>query len=121
MIAEIVLYGLKSCDSCRRARRWLDDHAADYRFVDIRDDTPDIATLESWCEAVGRDALLNRRSTTWRGLDENLRTGLDRVSAGALAAEHPTLIKRPVLTIGGTVAVVGFDPVRYSELLAKSV
>jgi Spx/MgsR family transcriptional regulator len=121
MIAEIVLYGLKSCDSCRRARRWLDDHAADYRFVDIRQFTPDVATLENWCETVGWETLLNRRSATWRELDESLRTGLDRMSAGALAAEHPTLIKRPVLTIGGTVAVVGFDPVRYSELLAKSV
>ncbi len=118
MRSEIRLYGLTSCDSCRKARRWLRARSIDHAFVDIRTDTPDTATLSAWCNAVGWQTFLNRRSTTWRNLDAQTRTSCDATSAVELAAANPTLIKRPVLVADSTV-VVGFAPDRYAEVFGE--
>lgn len=118
MDTEISLFGLTSCDSCRKARRWLEQHSIPYTFVDIRKDTPDTPTLAAWCDALGWENFLNRRSTTWRSLDEETRAGCGRDTAVALAAAHPALIKRPVLVRGSDV-VVGFSEDRYASILGR--
>lgn len=110
------LYGINSCDTCRRARRWLDQAGVDYQFHDLRADGIRPAELERWADHVGWGTLLNRRSTTWRSLDPAQREGLDERSALALMGRQPTLIKRPVLDTGGTVSV-GFSESRYKDLL----
>ena len=115
MRAEIHLYGLNSCDSCRNARRWLRARSIDHSFTDIRTDTPDKATLTLWCDAVGWEALINRRSATWRNLDEETRAACGPGSAVNLAWANPTVIKRPVL-VAGSVVEVGFSPDGYAEV-----
>lgn len=101
----IILFGLKACDGCRKMRAWLDARGIACRFVDLRAQTPDAATLDRWIDAVGHDRLLNRRSTAWRALDPADRADVDASRAHALMLEHPTLIKRPLLDIGGRIHV----------------
>jgi Spx/MgsR family transcriptional regulator len=109
--------GLAGCDSCRRARRWLDAHGARYRFRDLRDAPPDPPELRRWADAVGWETLLNRRSTTWRGLPPDEREGLDAGRAVALMAGHPTLVKRPVVEAGADV-VVGVDEAAWARMVS---
>ncbi|OOG27187.1 ArsC family reductase [Thioalkalivibrio denitrificans] len=111
----ITLYGIKNCDTVKKARKWLDDHGVDYRFHDIRADGLDMKRLNAWIKAVGWETLLNRRGTTWRKLPEAEREGIDARRAAALMLAHPTLIKRPVIEHGEQV-LVGFDPKAYAEL-----
>ncbi len=118
MEGEIYLYGLNSCDSCRNARRWLRAHSIDHTFIDIRTDTADEATLTAWCNAVGWQVFINRRSTSWRNLDQETRTACDATTAVDLASANPTLIKRPVL-VAGSVVVVGFAPDRYADIFSE--
>ena len=92
------LYGLKTCDTCRKALKDLQNAGKDVRFVDVRQDGLPRGQLERFHAAFG-DALVNRRSTTWRNLDEDARAG-DPV---ALLLEHPTLVKRPVIDDGATL------------------
>jgi Spx/MgsR family transcriptional regulator len=103
----LIVYGLKNCDTCRKARKWLDGKGAEYRFVDLRADGFAEDDLERWAEAVGWEALLNRRGTTWRGLDEAEKSVDGASDAVALMAKHPALMKRPVFDDGAMV-VVGF-------------
>lgn len=104
----IQLYGLRNCDSCRKARSWLDTQGLAFRFHDVREDGVPDGALDEWCDAVGWDTLLNRRSTTWRGLTEEDRSDLDQEKAVRLMETHPTLIKRPVIEAAGSV-LVGFS------------
>lgn len=103
----LILYGLKNCDSCRKAMRWLADAGADARLHDFRKDGLEAAKLAGWIAAVGWESLLNRRGTTWRGLSEDEKAGLDEAAAQKLMLAHPALIKRPVIALGETV-LVGF-------------
>jgi arsenate reductase len=112
-----VLYGIKNCDTVKKARRWLDEHGVAYRFHDFRTDGLDEKQLARWTKQLGWETLLNRRGTTWRNLPEAQR---DKVSdaTGAIAAmlAHASLIKRPVLESDGTVRV-GFSADDYGALL----
>ena len=101
------LYGLKNCDSCRSARGWLDQHGVDYLFMDIREHALDAAILARWSGTVAWSSLLNRRSTTWRALDETDKQVDDAAGACRLMLKHPTLLKRPVLD-GDRALLVGF-------------
>ena len=111
----IRVYGLNNCDSCRKARKWLDARGADYEFVDVRQAPPDAATLSGWLDAVGTERLVNRRSTTWRGLEEATRDAV-MASPQTTLGDHPTLIKRPVLETGAGVTV-GFEDGAWQALL----
>lgn len=112
----IVLYGLKNCDTCRKARAWLDQQGADHRFHDFRADGLDPALLATLEQALGWETLLNRRGTTWRGLPEAERAGLDRDRALRLMLAHPALVKRPLLVAGDTT-LAGFSPAAYASCL----
>lgn len=109
----IDLYGIKQCDTCRKAWRWLDERGTDYRFHDVRRDGIDRSTVDAWADAVGTEVLVNRRGQTWRRLDPSEREGLDDEGLCALLHREPTLIKRPVVvTPSGAIHVGWTDTVR---------
>ncbi|WP_110666991.1 ArsC family reductase [Salinicola halophilus] len=109
------LYGIKNCDTCRKARRLLDERGIDFRFHDLRDDGLDAATLDAFLARTDWQTLLNTRSTTWRGLGAADKEALDRDRARELMLAHPTLIKRPLLVRGDTL-VVGLNRSAYEGL-----
>ncbi|NEZ03186.1 Spx/MgsR family RNA polymerase-binding regulatory protein [Wenzhouxiangella sp. XN201] len=107
------VYGIQSCDSCRKARRWLQDSDRPHVWHDLRGDGLEAADVQRWLDAVGPERLINRRSTTWRGLDEATREAvLDHEQAAQILNKHPTLIKRPVFEHNGAVHVGFTDSVR---------
>jgi Spx/MgsR family transcriptional regulator len=114
----ITVYGLKNCDTCRKARKWLDAEDRPHHFRDIRAEPVDREKLQQWADAVGWEVLLNRRGTTWRGLPEAEKVGVDAEKAMVLMHQYPALLKRPVFEAEGTV-IVGFkaaDQVRLAAL-----
>lgn len=103
------VYGLKNCDTCRKARKWLDGLGIAHDFVDVRADGVGRDDVARWADAAGIETLLNRRGTTWRGLSDTDKAKAETVSgAVALMTEHPALIKRPVFE-DGEVVLIGFD------------
>jgi len=111
----ITLYGIKNCDSVRKARRWLDANGVEYRFHDLRSDGVEPSMLQDWIGQLGWEKLLNRRSATWRQLPEADRADLDERRAAELMLQHPTLIKRPLLD-NGSRCHAGFDEKIWQEL-----
>ena len=110
----LTLYGIPNCDSCRKARKVLDTAGADYQFHDLRADGVSTEMLDRWLSSIDWKALLNTRSSTWRGLDEADKSGVDEDRARKLMLSHPTLIKRPVAE-SGKIVKVGFSPDLYDE------
>ena len=104
----ITVYGLKNCDTCRKARKWLTEQGIAHHFHDVRSDGLDATSVSAWAETLGWEKLLNRRGTTWRGLSDADKQDLDLDKAVTLMTVHPALIKRPVFDIAGTYAL-GFD------------
>lgn len=110
----IVMYGIKNCDTIKKARRWLETHQIDYRFHDYRVDGLDDALLRSFIAELGWEALLNTRGTTWRKLDESVRARIDNADAAAtLMLEMPAIIKRPLLCAPGQPMLLGFSDSSY--------
>jgi arsenate reductase len=112
----VTIYGIRNCDTMKKARAWLEAHGVDYRFHDYRTAGIDKDRLESWCSVVGWEALLNRAGTTFRKLPEADRQALDARKASALMLAQPSLIKRPVLDMGGRL-LVGFKPELYASAM----
>jgi arsenate reductase len=116
--AMTTLYGIKNCDTMKRARVWLDAHKVAYAFHDYKASGIDKATLASWARQVGWETLLNRAGTTFRKLPDADRDGLTERKAVALMLAQPSMIKRPVLEKGGELTV-GFKPEAYERVFAK--
>lgn len=112
-----VLYGIKACDTMKKARTWLDEHKVDYAFHDYKSAAIDRASLEKWCNEHGWETILNRAGTTFRKLDEAHKSDLDQGKAIDLMLAQPSMIKRPVLDLGGKT-LVGFKPDNYQAALA---
>lgn len=112
------IYGIRNCDTMKKARAWLEGQGVDYAFHDYKAAGVERAKLEDWVRAVGWEVLLNRAGTTFRKLPEADRTGLDEGGAIALMLAQPSMIKRPVLEAEGRVTV-GFKPERYAELFGR--
>ena len=113
----VTIYGIKNCDTMKKARTWLDKHGVAYAFHDYKARGIADETLRQWAREVGWETLLNRAGTTFRKLPEVDKTGLSERKAIALMASQPSMIKRPVLTVGRKL-LVGFDPGDYAaELL----
>jgi arsenate reductase len=112
----ITIFGIKNCDTMKKAFAWLDDHGVQYDFHDYKKSGIDIATLKAWSKRVGWEVLLNTRGTTWRKLTPEQQANLDEAKALKLMSENPSLIKRPVLETGNEL-LVGFDPERYTGTL----
>ena len=114
---SVHVYGLQRCSTCVKARKWLDANSIDFTFVDYRDSPVDVDVLKAWADKLGWGVVVNKASTSWRGLsDEQKQAGTDSQWL-ALIAEHPTLIKRPVLVDGDDV-MVGFSEAKYAERFA---
>ena len=112
---RITIYGIRNCDTMKKARAWLESHGIEYDFHDYKASGIDRKKLESWSKVVGWEILLNRAGTTFRKLADEAKENLDERKALALALEHPSLIRRPVLESGKTL-LVGFSPEKYSTL-----
>ena len=107
----ITVTGLKNCDTCRNAMKWLKAEGVEAKLHDLRADGLDGAALDRWIAAVGWETLLNRRGTTWRGLSDADKADVDGAKARALMLAHPALIKRPVFEMEGRV-LVGMDALK---------
>ena len=111
----MILYGIRNCDSVKKARAWLDGRGVEYRFHDYKVAGIDMARLDRWCGEVGWEALLNRAGTTFRKLADSQKENLNREKAVALMLAQPSVIKRPVVELNGKL-VVGFKPELYKSL-----
>jgi arsenate reductase len=111
------LYGIRSCDTMKKAWTWLDERGIAYAFHDYKKEGIDRAKLEAWAGQVGWERLLNRSGTTFRKLPDAERTGLTLEKAIGLMQAQPSMIKRPVLEAGGRL-FVGFNPAEYELLLS---
>jgi Spx/MgsR family transcriptional regulator len=112
---KTVIYGIKNCDTMKKARAWLEAHRVEHEFHDYKVSGIERARLEAWIEAAGWEVLLNRAGTTFRKLPEKSKADLDEARAIALMLEQPSMIKRPVLERGKKL-LVGFSPEKYSAL-----
>ena len=111
----ITLYGIKNCDTVKKARRWLEDHGVDYQFHDFRQDGIECIQISDWVEKCGWEAIVNKRSTTWRGLsdkDKNIKSNQQAID---LLLINPTLIKRPI-TVSNKTLLIGFKEEEYKKL-----
>jgi arsenate reductase len=111
------LFGISSCDSCRKATKWLKENSQEFRYHDLRNNGVEVQMLERWMDRLDWEKFLNTRSLTWRKIPEVDRAGMTRDRAISLMIEHPTLVKRPVLECEEFVAV-GFSPANYEKLFS---
>jgi arsenate reductase len=109
----VVIYGIKNCDTMKKARAWLDKHGVDYAFHDYKTAGIERDKLERWAKKVGWEILLNRAGTTYRKLPDKDKEGLAEKKAIALMLKQPSMIKRPVLELGAGKLMVGFAPESY--------
>ncbi|TSJ62091.1 ArsC family reductase [Starkeya sp. 3C] len=110
----VTIYGIKNCDTMKKARAWLDTHGVAYDFHDYKTSGIDTAHLKEWAGKVGWEPLLNRAGTTFRKLTDAEKADIDEAKAFRLMQAQPSLIKRPVLDAGGKV-IVGFKPEIYEK------
>lgn len=116
----LIMYGIKNCDTVKKARRWLETQHTDYQFHDYRTDGLNADLLNSFISELGWQTLLNTRGTTWRKLDENRRASIcDAQSALQLMLEMPAIIKRPLLRQTDKPALLGFNETRYQQYCNK--
>ena len=111
----ITIYGIKNCDTMKKARAWLESRRVEYEFHDYKKSGIERAQLESWIQTVGWEVLLNRAGTTFRKLPDAAKANLTEDKAVKLMLEQPAMIKRPVLERGKTL-LVGFSPEKYAAL-----
>ena len=116
---KITIYGIKNCDTMKKARAWLDKRGVDYAFHDYKTAGIERAQLEQWAKQVGWDTLLNRAGTTFRKLPDKDKNGVDAKKAIALMLREPSMIKRPVLDVGRGKLLVGFAPEIYGAAIAS--
>jgi len=113
----ITLHGIRNCDTCRKAWKWLEARGVEYRFHDLRRDGIDREAVDRWMDAAGDGQLVNRRSRTWKSLDPVAREALDEEGLRDLLTSEPTLIKRPVVAWPNGEITVGFDPEQWARRL----
>ena len=112
----IKLYGIPNCDTMKKARKWLDSNGMDYEFHDYKKLGVPEKNLKQWVKKAGWQVVLNKRGTTWRKLDDNIKSSIDEVSAIQVMLENPSAIRRPVLESGNTL-LIGFKLEEYKTLL----
>ena len=112
----LTLYGIKNCDSVKKSRLWLDENNVDYQFHDFRVDGLTEQQIQSFIAKTGWEKLLNKRSTSWRQLDEQQQADLNAEKAAVLMLDNPTLIKRPVLQLDEQL-IIGFNAKIYQSIL----
>ena len=113
----VTIYGIKNCDTMKKARTWLTEHSIEADFHEYKASGIDEAHLERWCAEAGWETVLNRAGTTFRKLDEAAKQDLDQEKAVALMLAQPSMIKRPVLEADGRL-IIGFKPERYEQFFS---
>jgi arsenate reductase (glutaredoxin) len=116
---SVTIYGIKNCETMKKARAWLDKRGVDYAFHDYKTAGVERDRLQAWCKKVGWETLLNRAGMTFRKLPEKDKNAIDAKKAVALMLAQPSMIKRPVLELRGGRLLVGFKPELYSEAFAQ--
>ncbi len=114
----ITLYGIKNCDTVKKARKWLEQQGIEYAFHDFRDDGLDKESVSAWLAELGWETLVNRRSTSWKALSPEQREGMNAASALDAILEQPTLIKRPLLDTGHQ-RHTGFSAASYQDIFSQ--
>lgn len=114
----VTIYGIRNCDTMKKAFAWLDTNGVAYAFHDYRVEGIGKDDISRWCQAAGWEKVLNKGSRTFRALPAETRDDLYEVKAVTLMADEPTMIKRPVLDTGEKIEI-GFKPVRYAELFGR--
>ena len=114
----VTLYGIKNCDTVKKARKWLDSRAIDYQFHDFRVDGLSPESVQAWMDELGWEALVNKRSTSWKQLDPAARDAMSAVEAKAAILEQPTLIKRPLMDTGHSISV-GFSQASFEKIFTQ--
>ncbi|MBL1293838.1 MAG: ArsC family reductase [Thiotrichales bacterium] len=117
-MANVTLYGIKNCDTVRKARRWLDDNGVSYDFHDFRADGLTKTKVSQWLKVIDQDILVNRRGTTWRKLDDAQKSVSTKSAIADLLVEQPAIIKRPVLELNNELHI-GFKEADYEEYFGK--
>ena len=112
----VELFGIKNCDKVKAAKKWLESSAVSYHFQDIREKKVTVQQWQQWLQFFGWETLLNKRSTTWKALDPNLKVSLNNKSARTLLENNPTLMKRPLILIHGQPKLLGFKESEYNDL-----
>ncbi len=113
--STVTVFGIPNCDTVKKARTWLQAQGIEHRFHDFKKQGVPPDALDRWLAAAGWEVLVNRKGTTWRGLDEGLRAGVtDAASARTLLLEHASVIKRPVVEWADGRITVGFDPLAWA-------
>jgi len=115
---SVTIYGIKNCDTMKKARAWLDKHGVDYAFHDYKAAGIDRTQLERWAKKVGWETLLNRAGITFKKLPDREKDNITLAKAIALMLKQPSMIKRPILEVGGGKLLVGFKPVQYAAILS---
>ena len=106
---HVRVYGLANCDTCRKARKWLDRFGVAHEFVDYREHPIDAATLKGWAAALGWDTMINRASTTWRNLPPPRKQAASDAEWVVLLRDHPALLRRPIVVIDDDSPTFGFS------------
>lgn len=116
---SLYLYGIKNCDTIKKAKKWLEEQQIAYQFHDYRADGLDTELLRTFIDQLGWESLLNTRGTTWRKLDESVRQSINNAdSAAELMLTQPAIIKRPLLAHNQHM-LLGFNPDQYTQFLAE--
>ena len=111
----VTLYGIANCDTIKKARNWLQEHAVEYQFHDYRKQGIDGDRLQAMAAQLGWEIMLNRRGTTWRALPDPVKAQINEASALAVMLDNPAIIKRPILERDGSLHI-GFKPQQYQEI-----
>jgi Spx/MgsR family transcriptional regulator len=112
------MYGIKNCDTIKKARKFLEANKVDYQFHDFREDGLNPVQLRAWITELGWEKVINKRSTTWRNLPDESKENMDETLALVIAEDQPTIIKRPVLELPDKV-MIGFSEKTYQGLLEE--
>lgn len=112
---SVTIYGIKNCDTMKKAFKWLDEHNIAYDFHDYKKQAPDEAILKQAIAEHGWELVINQRGTSWRKLDESLRASMDEAGAIQVAMESPSIIKRPLIVARGKT-ILGFSEELYEQL-----
>lgn len=110
----MIMYGIKNCDTIKKARAFLDKNNTEYEFVDLREDGVNPIQLRAWIKELGWDKVINKRSTTWRNLPDETKENMNETLAIVVAEDQPTIIKRPVLELSDKV-LIGFSENSYID------
>lgn len=113
----ITMFGIKNCDTIKKARKWLEAEGIEYQFHDYKKDGLNQEQLNTWVKDLGWEALINKRGTTWRKLPEEIKDSIDEAGAIAVMLENASIIKRPLLINGANNKLLGFKAEEYQEFI----